>query len=105
VATFPTEYILDPATLAEVRRVLDQQGRLVVVASGRLTGRDPMSRLLEWLYRITGQRAPVPRGDEFTPSQSGLALEFEWVPARWSQVLVVLGRQVEPTATEDDRSE
>jgi ubiquinone/menaquinone biosynthesis C-methylase UbiE len=105
VATFPTEYILDPATLAEVRRVLDQQGRLVVVASGRLTGRDPMSRLLEWLYRITGQRAPVPRGDEFTPSQSGLALESEWVPARWSQVLVVLGRQVEPTATEDDRSE
>lgn len=99
VATFPTEYILDPATLAEVKRVLSAEGKLVVVASGRLTGSDPISRLLEWLYRITGQRAPVPHGDEVPLRQSGLALEFAWVPARWSRVLVVTGRP-----TSDGRS-
>lgn len=105
VATFPTEYILNPATLAEVRRVLGREGELVVVASGRLTGRDPVSRGLEWLYTITGQRAPVPRGDEVPLTESGLALAFEWVPARWSRVLVVTGRPVEGTARAGDTSE
>jgi ubiquinone/menaquinone biosynthesis C-methylase UbiE len=56
VATFPTAYIVDPATLAQVARVLRPGGRLVVVVGAQLSGRDPLSRLLEWLYRITGQR-------------------------------------------------
>lgn len=56
VATFPTLYIVDPATLAEVARVLRPGGRLVIVAGAQLSGRDPLSRLIEWLYSITGQR-------------------------------------------------
>ncbi len=62
VATFPTPFIIQPATLVEVARVLRPGGRLVVVAGARLTGRDPLSRLLEGLYRITGQRN-IPAGD------------------------------------------
>lgn len=104
VATFPTEYILDPATLAEIRRVLEPDGKLVVVASGELTGTDLASRFLEWLYRITGQRAPVPRGDEMPLTQSDMAFELEWVPARWSQVLIVTGRPVDRASTEDGTS-
>jgi ubiquinone/menaquinone biosynthesis C-methylase UbiE len=56
LATFPTQYIVDPATLAEVRRVLRPGGHLVVVVGAQLSGRDPLSRFIEWLYRITGQR-------------------------------------------------
>ncbi len=56
VATFPTEFILESQTLASVVRVLQSDGRLVVVAMGYLKGPLPLRRLVEWLYRITGQR-------------------------------------------------
>jgi len=93
VATFPTEFIIDPRTAREVMRVLSPQGRVAVVASCRLLGRDPFSRFLEWLYKVTGQRAPLPAVDASAWLQSGLALRGEWVPVGRSQVLVVLGER------------
>jgi ubiquinone/menaquinone biosynthesis C-methylase UbiE len=48
VATFPTEYIYDQRTLAEVKRVLRSGGRLVV-----LPVTYPKSGFLQWLYKIT----------------------------------------------------
>lgn len=60
VTTFPTEFILDPRSLDEFRRVLMPGGRLVVVGEGRLTGQGLVVRALEWLYAITGQRGPWP---------------------------------------------
>jgi ubiquinone/menaquinone biosynthesis C-methylase UbiE len=61
VSTFPTEFIVAPATLREAARVLCSQsasgpaGRLVVAASVRLDRRHPLWGPLAWLYRITGQ--------------------------------------------------
>lgn len=57
VATFPAPYILEPDTLAAIRRVLRPGGRLVIVPEAELTGGDPAARATEWLYRITGQRS------------------------------------------------
>lgn len=91
VAAFPTEFILDPRTVAEVERVLCDEGKIVVVAGCRLTGGDPLSLFLEWLYRVTGQREPVPRPDQTAWTQSGLILHTEWVPVGRSRVLVVVG--------------
>ncbi|HIE38502.1 MAG TPA: class I SAM-dependent methyltransferase [Anaerolineales bacterium] len=93
VATFPTEFILDPRTVREVVRVLSPEGTVAVVAGARLTGRDPLSAFLEWLYRVTGQRKPLPRGDETAWGHSGLTLRTEWVPVGRSRVLLVLGRR------------
>jgi ubiquinone/menaquinone biosynthesis C-methylase UbiE len=56
VATFPTDYIADVATLREVQRVTNERGRLIVVFGAQLIGREPSKMLIEWLYRITGQR-------------------------------------------------
>ncbi|MDX1662243.1 MAG: class I SAM-dependent methyltransferase [Candidatus Promineifilaceae bacterium] len=56
VSTFPTAFILEPATIAAVYRVLQPGGRLVVVPEGHLTGQGPLQRLINWLYVITGQR-------------------------------------------------
>ncbi|MEZ4591872.1 MAG: methyltransferase domain-containing protein [Chloroflexota bacterium] len=56
LATFPTDYIVDPKTLAAVRRVLGENGRLVIVPEGHLTGRGGLHRFIDWLFRITGQR-------------------------------------------------
>jgi len=56
VVTFPTNFIFQPATLQETHRVLRSHGVLVVVLSGVFDGSGPLRSVLEWLYRITGQR-------------------------------------------------
>lgn len=58
VATFPSEFILDPATLREAGRVTGAAGRLIVVAWASLGTRDPVSRVIMWFFRLTGQREP-----------------------------------------------
>jgi ubiquinone/menaquinone biosynthesis C-methylase UbiE len=50
VSTFPTEYIFDPRTLAEVRRCLSTGGRLIALPLAM-----PKNRILDWLYRVTGE--------------------------------------------------
>jgi ubiquinone/menaquinone biosynthesis C-methylase UbiE len=50
VATFPTEYITDPRTLAEVKRCLTNAGRLVVLPVAL-----PRNPFLDWLFRFTHQ--------------------------------------------------
>ena len=51
VATFPTEYITDFRTLAEVKRCLVDGGKLVVLPVAL-----PKNRLLDWLFKVTHQR-------------------------------------------------
>ncbi|HEX5807739.1 MAG TPA: class I SAM-dependent methyltransferase, partial [Anaerolineales bacterium] len=53
VATFPTEYITDPQTLAEVQRCLTDGGKLVVLPVAL-----PTNRALDWLFKTTRQRPP-----------------------------------------------
>ena len=55
VSTFPTNFIFAPETLQDAHRVLQSGGRLVIVPGGSLTGGSLGVRLIEWLYRITGQ--------------------------------------------------
>ena len=50
VATFPTEYISDPNTLAEVKRCLSDQGRLITLPAAI-----PKNPFLDWLFRVTHQ--------------------------------------------------
>ncbi len=63
MATFPTNYIFDDETLAEVYRVLNgplagnghQAGRLIIVVEGQLRGPRPVRPIISWLYKITDQ--------------------------------------------------
>jgi len=63
VATFPTNYIFDDQTLAEIHRVLQKPevmnnntpGRLIIVVEGQLRGPWPVRPVIDWLYKITGQ--------------------------------------------------
>jgi ubiquinone/menaquinone biosynthesis C-methylase UbiE len=50
VSTFPSEYIFDPLTLGEVRRLLAPGGRLVALPVAW-----PSNRLLGWLFKFTGE--------------------------------------------------
>lgn len=56
LSTFPTAFIAEAATMRAVHRVLRSGGRLVVVPEGHLDNRGLLSRFINWLYVITGQR-------------------------------------------------
>ena len=76
IATFPTEFILDPVTLASITRILQPNGRLVIVVMGYLKGPGPMRRFVEWLYRITGQRE-TPEPNPLTRLQA-FGFDAQW---------------------------
>jgi ubiquinone/menaquinone biosynthesis C-methylase UbiE len=56
VSTFPTPFIVEDDTLAEVYRVLEPGRRLVFVPAGILKQKGTAETLLEGAFRITGQR-------------------------------------------------
>ncbi len=89
VSTFPTEFIADPATLCEVARVIEQGGRAVVVP-GVMFNTSVPARLLEWLYRITGQQEPEPPGIASALAEAGLTLECEHERMGMVQVLIAV---------------
>ena len=91
VATFPTEFILEPATLREAARVLRAEGRLVVVAWALLRERDPLSRFIGWLYRVTGQGKPLPGEGEALLVEAGFAPRTVWERVGRSEVMLVVG--------------
>lgn len=85
VATFPTDYMLAPDTIAEVYRILQPgnatrpPGRLIVVFEGHLRGPWPIRPFINWLYKITGQRSLSPQKPLHQLNTGGFA-------ARWERV-------------------
>lgn len=55
VATFPTNYIFHPQTLAGIKRILRDNGQLLVILSAEPRRSSFSGRLLSLIYRITGQ--------------------------------------------------
>ena len=93
VAAFPTESILNPTTLREIARILRSDGRLVVVAWARLSGHDPLSRFIGWLYQVTGQGEPLPRDGEAVAVEAGFILRTDWERVGRSEVMLVVAEK------------
>jgi len=68
ICTFPSEFLLESATLSEFKRVLKSNGRGVIVLHGALTRGGIWLGLMNGLFRLTGQgrivRDGIPSADE-----------------------------------------
>jgi ubiquinone/menaquinone biosynthesis C-methylase UbiE len=100
VATFPAEYIFDPATLVEARRVLTQNGRLIILPGATITGRGGVDRLLAWVFRITGETPPhlaeILRERSKGPfAKAGFQVEVREVAIKSSLVFIMLATKIQ----------
>jgi SAM-dependent methyltransferase len=93
ITTFPTEYIVQPQTLAEIRRVLRPTGRLVMLLSAWITGSGLIDRLLAKLFAVTGQSQPINDAGGKTLDfllKAGIQAELAWVELHDSKLLIVI---------------
>lgn len=67
VSTFPSDFIMNAETLSEVHRVLKPNGHFVIVPNATFTSRGLITKMLDFLYRITGQREDSPTGAQKPP--------------------------------------
>jgi ubiquinone/menaquinone biosynthesis C-methylase UbiE len=92
VSTFPAEFIVDPATLNEIARVIKPDGRAVVVP-GVAFKRSLPARFLAWLYTVTGQQDPAPPGLAEALAKAGLTIETEREPMGMVDVLIAVAKK------------
>ncbi len=92
VATFPTQYIIDPVTLNEVRRVLRPGGQLVVLFAAWITGKSIPEQAMALLFQVTGQVPSIGKKEEaFLAhfSEAGFQAKIHWVEPDGSRLLFV----------------
>jgi ubiquinone/menaquinone biosynthesis C-methylase UbiE len=96
-ATFPSEYIFDPATLDEAWRVLRPRGRLVVALSALPGSASLFDRAAAWLFRVTGQSGDLTENIEARIKAHFAASKFRLdvirVEVRQSTVLLMVAEK------------
>lgn len=106
LATFPTPYIADPQTLANIRRVLRADGRLIIVDSTRFTRATVLTKGIEAVYRVVyGRRGavsaeidqedprPLSHYHAFLPA-AGFQLRIERVAVKQSELTVYIAELI-----------
>jgi ubiquinone/menaquinone biosynthesis C-methylase UbiE len=97
VSTFPAEYIFEPQTISEIKRVLRDGGCYVLLPAAWIVGRKTLDRLASWLFRSTKQVPELP-AEVFSGrlrtqlEQAGFHSQAETVQLRSSEVLVIIAR-------------
>ncbi len=90
VMTFPPSFVFDAHALAELRRVLDDHGRLIWVDAGRLLPRDFWSRALNWALDVTSDEGDFDRIAANTLARAGFDSRVETLRDDASIVMVVV---------------
>lgn len=93
IATFPTPYIFEPATLHEVCRVLQPGGCLIIVLQGQLEGTTWLLRFIEYLYHLTGQRGFLETDPLQVFAAAGLEAAWHVEDLPGSQALLIVAQK------------
>ena len=96
ISTFPSDFVFSAETLSEIARLLSPQGKALIVVLAHLLPDTIWERLLEWLYQITGQRAPLPALDDRLAAL-GLERRMVWRTVERSKVLLVVLCHTQPS--------
>ena len=98
VATFPSEYIADRLTLAEIKRTLKPSGRLVIVPMAWIWGKSLTDRAMKWLFRVTGQTeelSPNFEGKiESLLTRAGFGVEIIYTDIRHTTVSIIIAETI-----------
>ncbi len=97
VLAFPTPFVYDPIWIGHLERVLKPGARLIVVETCLFTRRSLPARLLERLYRVTGQRGPAPDLPGLL-SQAGLPARRGTIAVDGTAVSLVIAAKPEQSA-------
>jgi len=92
IATFPTDYILDPSTISEVARVTSGRGRLIIVAGGQKDSHNPNPHFLDWLSKITGRNEP---SSDSAFQRAGLSVRFESQPVEDGLAILIIAEKMD----------
>ena len=101
LSTFPAEFIVEPTALAELYRVLQPGGRLVIVPSAVLLPTSLFQRLMRWAFILTGQSSGHGSGHEpdwppharETLSAHGFDVQVERIELAHSIVYVIVAQR------------
>jgi ubiquinone/menaquinone biosynthesis C-methylase UbiE len=90
VMTFPPPFVYDPRSFAEIRRILADDGRLIWVDAGRLTLRDPLSRILNRAFGAIDPASQFPELASKLLAKENFSTRVEWITIRESVVAVAI---------------
>jgi len=93
ISTFPTTFIFQADTLAEIHRLLTPGGSLVILLSAWITDRSLFSRFLAWLFRVTGQVPPDTFNEHHLLSPfiaAGFTPQTRWLELPDSRLLFIV---------------
>jgi SAM-dependent methyltransferase len=91
--TFPTEYILQPGSLANIHHLLRPGGVMVLIPFAWITGRGFLDRFAAWLFNVTGE-APAWDARWLIPlNKAGFSVSTQLQDLGGSQVMVILARK------------
>ena len=96
VSTFPSEYIILPATLQEISRVLAPGGKLVVLLAAWFSGKDWLEKAAAFLFRVTDQvpSSENQRLDLLQPFLvAGYKARLDWIDIHSSRLLLVIAEK------------
>ena len=93
VMTFPPGFVSDPNVLAEFRRLLADDGRLIWVDAGRLLPRDVHNRLLNLAFDVVDGKDYFMPGATKLLTHAGFNVQIETVRDEASMVMVAVAEK------------